>query len=99
MAAELLLCCSLRAVYEADTCQLWIEIVASGGGNLGSMHTQCKLRLEGKEVRVRVEELVVGAVAFNELVNVNAAAETKKQAPHGNTTPDHVLTHWGCTYL
>lgn len=49
--------------------------------------------LEGKEVRGRVEALVVGAVAFNELVNVNAAAETKKQAAHGNTTPDHGLTH------
>lgn len=42
---------------------------------------------------------MVGAVAFNELVNVNAAAETKKQAPHGNTTPDHALTRCGCTDL
>lgn len=49
--------------------------------------------VEGKEVRGRViGVLVVGAVAFNELVNVDAAAETKKQAPHGNTTPDHALT-------
>lgn len=49
MAADLLLWCSLRAVYEADTCQLWIEIEASGGGNLGSMHTQCKLELCRRE--------------------------------------------------
>lgn len=101
MAADLLLWCSLRAVYEADTCQLWIEIEASGGGYLGSMHTQCKLELCRRERGWggEWEVLVVGAVAFNELVNVDAAAETKKQAPHGNTTPDHALTRCGCTDL
>lgn len=31
-------------------------------------------------------------MAFNELVNVEAAADCY-EAGHGNTTPDHALTH------
>lgn len=51
---------SLHAVYEADTCQLWMEIDGGrqGAGNLGSMHTQCEW--DEQREREREEKIVRG---------------------------------------
>lgn len=66
-------------------------------GNLGSMHTQCEWdeQREGRGEKEAVQVvLVVGAVAFNELVNVlDAGGRLLCSRPWYNTTPDHDLTH------